>query len=58
MSNWHKSSYSPNGSDCVEVRESPDAVDVRDTRHRDAGHLSFPGVEWSAFLADVRAGEL
>ena len=56
--NWHKSSYSDGGSNCVEVRESADTVDVRDTQNRDAGHLSFPGAEWDAFLADVRSGRL
>lgn len=54
MSEWHKSSHSPNGSDCVEVRERAHAADVRDTRHRDAGHLSFPLAEWGAFLQDLR----
>jgi hypothetical protein len=58
MGNWHTSSYSPNGSDCVEVRESPGVVDVRDTRNRESGHLSFPMLEWSAFVAEVRTGDL
>ncbi|WP_306368629.1 DUF397 domain-containing protein [Nocardiopsis sp. CC223A] len=51
---WHKSSYSANGANCVEARESAYGADVRDTQHREAGHLSFDRTEWSALLAGVR----
>lgn len=54
MSDWHTSSYSANGANCVEVRERAQGTDVRDTRHRDAGHLSFPSCEWRAFLLDLK----
>ena len=47
---WHKSSYSGGTNDCVEARESAHGADVRDTQHREAGHLSFSGVEWLALL--------
>ncbi|WP_017608967.1 DUF397 domain-containing protein [Nocardiopsis xinjiangensis] len=50
MSEWHKSSYSNTGGQCVEVRESRDGTDVRDTVHREAGHLTFPTTEWAALL--------
>lgn len=50
MSDWHKSSYSHDGGHCVEVREAPSGADMRDTVNRDAGHLSFPAVEWRALL--------
>lgn len=56
---WHKSSYSgPDGGNCLEVAASLDSVGVRDTQHREFGHLSFPLAEWSAFLVEVRRGEL
>ncbi|RKS08982.1 uncharacterized protein DUF397 [Nocardiopsis sp. Huas11] len=51
MSGWHKSSWSDTGGHCVEVREHQDAVDVRDTQNRNAGHLSFTAVEWAALVA-------
>ncbi len=47
---WHKSSYSHNGNNCVEAREHASGADVRDTQHREAGHLSFSGPEWLALL--------
>ncbi|TQN30228.1 uncharacterized protein DUF397 [Haloactinospora alba] len=58
MSEWHKSAYSGGTNDCVEVREHVAGADVRDTRNRRDGHLSFSASEWKAFLADVRADRL
>ncbi|WP_306368186.1 DUF397 domain-containing protein [Nocardiopsis sp. CC223A] len=54
MSDWHKSSYSTSGSNCVEVREHGTGADVRDTRHRDEATLSFPAAEWAALLRAER----
>jgi hypothetical protein len=50
LSDWRKSSYSNTGGQCVEVRETPQGVDVRDTVNRAAGHLAFPASEWAALL--------
>jgi hypothetical protein len=47
---WHKSTYSDGGANCVEVRESVNGADVRDTQNRDLGHLRVPPSEWVAFL--------
>lgn len=58
MNEWHKSTYSNTGAQCVEVRENPAAVDVRDTQNRHRGHLAFPSAEWHAFLSAVDAGQL
>ncbi|GAB2516191.1 DUF397 domain-containing protein [Nocardiopsis aegyptia] len=55
MNDWHKSSYSSTGGQCVEVREHVAGADVRDTQNRDLGHLTVPGTEWVALLARVRA---
>lgn len=56
---WKKSSYSGgNGGDCVEVAESPQQAKIRDTKNRQAGHLTVPAAEWSAFLADLKDGRL
>ncbi|TQN30412.1 uncharacterized protein DUF397 [Haloactinospora alba] len=54
---WHKSSYSNGGTNCVEVAEGP-VTAVRDTQNREAGHLSFSATEWKAFLDEVRAENL
>ena len=46
---WHKSSYSANAGECVEIREG-ETTDLRDTQNRDQGHLSVPAAEWVALL--------
>jgi hypothetical protein len=55
---WRKSSYSINGSQCVELADVGDAVHVRDSKHPDAGHLTFAPAEVAALVAAARAGEL
>lgn len=51
---WHKSTYSPNGSNCVEAREHTGGADVRDTQNRELGHLEFTRGEWTALVNAVR----
>ncbi|MFB8761329.1 DUF397 domain-containing protein [Nocardiopsis alba] len=51
---WHKSSYSPNGSNCVEVAEGP-TTHIRDTQHRAQAQLSISGSEWNALLHALRS---
>ncbi|MFD6097416.1 DUF397 domain-containing protein [Nocardiopsis flavescens] len=49
---FHKSSYSDRNN-CVEVAEGHETL-VRDTQHREAGHLSFPASEWVTLLGAAR----
>ena len=51
---WHKSSYSGDSPNCMEVREDASGTDVRDTKNREAGHLSFGPSEWAAILAAAK----
>ena len=54
---WRKSSYSANGSTCVEVaRNLPCVVAIRDSKDRNGPVLVFTRAEWEAFAAAVRAG--
>nr|WP_218902972.1 DUF397 domain-containing protein [Streptomonospora nanhaiensis] len=56
---WRTSSYSTAKGECVEIAAtSTRGVAVRDTKNRDAGHLSMPAGEWAAFLTAVKAAEL
>lgn len=50
MTDWHKSSYSGGNNECLEAREHQAGADVRDTQHRELGHLSFTRAEWNAFV--------
>jgi hypothetical protein len=54
---WRKSSYSGSNG-CVEVAFVDGDVAVRDSKNRQGPVLVFTPVEWDAFLAGVRAGEL
>ncbi|MFD9702750.1 DUF397 domain-containing protein [Lentzea sp. NPDC059081] len=49
MTNWRKSSYSPDASDCVEVGRG---VGIRDSKAPTA-HVPVSAEAWSAFLHDV-----
>jgi hypothetical protein len=55
---WKKSTYSGgSGGQCAEVGVRPDRSEValRDTKHRELGHLAIPRHEWASLLGVVRA---
>jgi hypothetical protein len=53
---WHKSSYSGGGNQCVEVAHIGAAVAVRDSKDRDGCHLTFGSGEWKEFLDGIKHG--
>ncbi|WP_179769012.1 DUF397 domain-containing protein [Streptomonospora nanhaiensis] len=57
---WRKSSYSNSkGGSCVEVTATAArGAAVRDTQHREHGHLAFSAVEWTAFIGTVKGADL
>ena len=56
--NWRKSTYSINGTNCVELATAgPDAW-LRDSKHPEAGHLTFTRAELAALVAAARTGDL
>lgn len=55
--NWRKSTRSDR-EECVEVALTPQAVGVRDTKNRAAGHFTVDAARWGAFLDVVKAGAL
>jgi hypothetical protein len=54
LTDWRVSSYSDNGSNCVEVRVAAGAVNVRDTKDRDGGQLDVSALAWRAAAARLR----
>jgi hypothetical protein len=55
---WRTSTYSANGSTCVEVaRNLPGIVAVRDSTDRGGPALAFTPAEWEAFTTGVKGGE-
>jgi hypothetical protein len=55
---WRKSSRSGAGNDCVELVVARIGAAVRDSKHPDAGHLTFEGTGWNAFMDVVKVGRL
>ncbi|MER6688485.1 DUF397 domain-containing protein [Streptomyces minutiscleroticus] len=50
ITNWRKSTYSGDGSNCVEIATTPDAVRVRDSKDADGPRLAIAPPAWRAFL--------
>jgi hypothetical protein len=57
---WHKSSYSSNGGECVEVGTTANgqAAGIRDSKRPHDGHLVATAATFSALLASVKRGDL
>jgi uncharacterized protein DUF397 len=57
-SGWIMSSRSAgNGGSCVEARRHDGAIEVRNSKHRDAGTVRFTVEEWDSFLFGAKRGE-
>jgi hypothetical protein len=58
FTNWHKSTRSGGGDNCVEVGVAPDGrVGVRDSKDPSGPVLVVSREGWQQFLVGVRAGE-
>jgi hypothetical protein len=57
---WRKSSHSSDGTSgqCVEVAQICGAVDTRDSKQPDAGHLSIGRDRFAALVERVKRSEL
>jgi hypothetical protein len=56
---WRKASYSDATQSCVELATPDgDVALMRDSKHPDAGHLTFSRSEVAALVAAAKAGEL
>ena len=54
---WHKSSYSSQDGNCVEVATNlPGTVAVRDSKDPAGPGLLIPAAEWRAFVGGLKAG--
>ena len=52
---WHKSSYSGQSGNCVEVaRNLPELVAVRDSKEPDGAKLMVTPETWRVFIRGVR----
>ncbi len=55
---WIMSSRSTgNGGSCVQARRYAGMIEVRNSKHPDAGTVRFSTEEWDSFLDGARKGE-
>jgi hypothetical protein len=47
---WHKSTYSGDSSNCIQVAATPAAVHVRDSKNKPGPQLTVAPSAWSDFL--------
>lgn len=48
---WKKSSYSPDGSNCVEMATTPTTIHIRDSKHPTRPHLTLQPTAWADFVS-------
>ncbi|MDG9724855.1 MULTISPECIES: DUF397 domain-containing protein [unclassified Streptomyces] len=54
---WRKSTYSPDGSNCVEIATTATVTLVRDSKTPTGSRIAFPRTAWADFLSGMaRAG--
>ncbi|WP_405536431.1 DUF397 domain-containing protein [Streptomyces sp. NBC_00075] len=50
---WQKSTYSEQGSACVEMATPPTTIHIRDSKTPSGPHLTLRPAAWADFLSDV-----
>ncbi|MET8807175.1 DUF397 domain-containing protein [Streptomyces sp. NPDC004546] len=48
---WQKSTYSPDGSNCVEIAPTLTTIHIRDSKTPTAAYLTVTPSAWADFLA-------
>ncbi|MET9964768.1 DUF397 domain-containing protein [Streptomyces sp. NPDC006356] len=48
---WKKSTYSPDGSNCVEIATTPTTIHIRDSKNPTGPQLSLRPTAWADFLS-------
>ena len=48
---WQKSTYSGDGSNCVEIATTPTTIHIRDSKNPTGPHLTLRATAWTDFLS-------
>jgi hypothetical protein len=54
---WRTSTFSSNGTTCVEVALTDTVTALRDTKHRAGGYLTMPAAYGHTFITAVKSGQ-
>lgn len=54
---WQKSSYSAEGSNCVEIATTPTTIHIRDSKNPTGPHLTLRPAAWGGFLSHAMAAK-
>ncbi|MEU8851106.1 DUF397 domain-containing protein [Streptomyces sp. NPDC048564] len=54
---WQKSSYSAEGSNCVEIAATPTTIHIRDSKNPTGPHLTLRPTAWGNFLSHTMAAK-
>nr|WP_203603949.1 DUF397 domain-containing protein [Streptomyces coelicoflavus] len=52
---WRKSTYSPDGSNCLEIATTPATILVRDSKKPNGPRLALRPATWTRFAAHTAA---
>ncbi|MFE6283124.1 DUF397 domain-containing protein [Streptomyces sp. NPDC057877] len=50
---WQRSSYSGDGSNCVEIATASTTIHIRDSKHPQGPHLGITRTTWTPFIQYV-----
>ncbi|MFJ5301520.1 DUF397 domain-containing protein [Streptomyces sp. NPDC088350] len=50
---WQKSTYSEQGSACVEIARTPATIHVRDSKNTSSPHLTVQPTTWTVFISQT-----
>ena len=53
---WRKSTYSPDGSNCVEIAITPSAIHIRDSKNIGGFQLAITSSTWTEFISYAAGG--
>ncbi|MDA4890829.1 DUF397 domain-containing protein [Streptomyces sp. MS2A] len=48
---WHKSTHSPDGSNCLEIATTPATILVRDSKNPNGPRIALRPAAWTRFAA-------